>query len=482
MSTASVPDVEGNGHATSALDEVVLPRRRSRARSAASGAAAGGAELRRRLLSLQRAADRELRRRGVIPLAGATGGAAAANASRVRGLLGSAASPRTAVRGVLGGIADPRRARAARDFALGAIADREQTRAVRNALGGLTESQQALAVRQALAGLTKLPRPALPARIPSRESLQQELPAQLMGLVGQLAIWLRDTTGREVIDLESLNELMSFAYRAAELRAQHGRLNYRLDDFGFEPDYAELILPLAKLVFRKYWRVDTVGVQHVPRRGGALLVSNHAGVLPFDGAMIKTALFEHGVDRHARALIADWFFGLPVLSWFLRRTGQTLGNPRDTHRLLSSGELVLVFPEGVKGTGKLWSERYRLRRFGRGGFVEAAIRAGVPIIPISVVGSEELYPMLADIRPLAQLTGFPYFPLTPTWPWLGPLGLVPLPSKWRIEFHAPVRTDELPASAADDPSIVMQYADRVRDVIQEGLVANLMQRRNVFRG
>jgi 1-acyl-sn-glycerol-3-phosphate acyltransferase len=399
-----------DGHA--ALDEVVAPRRRARGVRAA-------ADLRTRLIALQRAADSELRRRGVLSLPTATSAA-------------SPASRRARVRGVL--------------------------------------------------RLPRPPLPPLPSRIPSRESLQQELPMQMMGALGQLAISLRNLTGRDVIDLESLNELLGFVFRAAEVRKQHNALQYKLDDFGFDPEWTESLLPLAKLVYRKYWRVETAGVKHVPRRGGALLVSNHAGVLPFDGAMIKTALFEHGIDRHARALIADWFFTLPGLSWFLRRSGQTLGNQRDTHRLLTAGELVLVFPEGVKGTGKLWSERYRLRRFGRGGFVETAIRARVPIIPISVVGSEELYPMLADIRPLAQLTGFPYFPITPTWPWLGPLGLVPLPSKWRIEFHAPVRTDELPAEAADDPSVVMEYADRVRDTIQEGLVANLMQRRGVFRG
>jgi 1-acyl-sn-glycerol-3-phosphate acyltransferase len=333
----------------------------------------------------------------------------------------------------------------------------------------------------ALPAQPRLPRPSIRLPIPSLRSLQQELPMQLMGAVGQLAIALRERTGRDVIDLESLNELLSFAYRAVEVRRHHQQREYVLDDFGFDQEWAETILPLAKLVYRKYWRVEATGVNHVPRRGPALLVSNHAGVLPFDGAMIKVALFENGLDRHARALIADWFFSVPVMSWFLRRTGQTLGNPRDTHRLLSSGELVLVFPEGIKGTGKPWSERYRLRRFGRGGFVESAIRARAPIVPISVVGSEELYPMLADIRPLAQLTGFPYFPITPTWPLLGPLGLVPLPSKWRIEFHAPIRTDELPVEAADDPSIVMRYADQVRDTIQAGLVANLMRRRSAFR-
>ncbi|HEV7678591.1 MAG TPA: lysophospholipid acyltransferase family protein [Candidatus Dormibacteraeota bacterium] len=418
MSFTDLPDAEavpgrvGNGRSRAALhlvDEVVSGGvRRGR------GVPPGAVDLRRRLLSLQRAADGELRRRGVVQL----------------------------------------------------------PRPPRVAMPGQT-------VRDAFANLPGFPNLL---RMPDRQRLQQELPMQLMGALGQLAITLRERTGRDVIDLESLQDLMSVAFRAVELRRNHNQGRYTLDGFGFDPEYTDVLMPLAKLVYRKYWRVDTTGVRNVPRRGSALLVSNHAGVLPYDGAMIKVALFEEGVDRHARALIADWFFGMPGLSWLLRRTGQTLGHPDDTHRLLTSGELVLVFPEGIKGTGKLWSERYRLRRFGRGGFVEAAIRAQAPIVPISVVGSEELYPMFADIRPLAQLTGFPYFPLTPTWPWLGPLGLVPLPSKWRIEFHPPVRTDELPVEAADDPSVVMRVADEVREIIQAGVVSNLMQRRGVFRG
>lgn len=334
--------------------------------------------------------------------------------------------------------------------------------------------------------LASLPIPQVPSlgsrpSLPSREQLAAELPMRAMTATGQLALWLRDVTGRDVIDLESLQELVGFAYRLQAVRESHRDGRYPVDDFGFDEQWTEALLPLARLVYRRYWRVTTSGIENVPRRGGALLVSNHSGVLPFDGAMIKVAAFEEGLDRHIRALIATWFFGLPGLSWLLRRSGQTVGHPDDTHRLLSSGELVLVFPEGIKGTGKLFKERYRLRRFGRGGFAEAAIRAGVPIIPISVVGAEEIYPMLADVRPLAELTGMPYFPITPTWPLLGPLGLVPLPSKWRIQFHEPVRTDELPASAAGDTPTVMRVSDQVRDVIQAGLITNLMERRSVFR-
>jgi 1-acyl-sn-glycerol-3-phosphate acyltransferase len=300
-----------------------------------------------------------------------------------------------------------------------------------------------------------------------------------MGATGMLALRLRELTGRDVLDLESLQDVMSVYYRSAAVHEQHRKGEFDIDDFGFDREWTEALMPIFRVVFRRYWRVEVDGLEHLPRSGGALLVSNHAGVLPWDGAMIKVAVFD-AVERHARALIANWFGNLPVTSWLLRRTGQTLGHPDDTFRLLRHGELVLVFPEGVRGTGKPWNERYRLRRFGRGGFVEVAMRAGVPIIPVSVVGSEETYPMLADVRPLAQLLHMPYFPITPTWPWLGPLGLLPLPSKWRITFHAPITT----ASNEDaiEPARVMEVADGVRATIQAGVVQDLMRRQRVFRG
>ncbi|MBV8302532.1 MAG: acyltransferase family protein [Candidatus Dormibacteraeota bacterium] len=315
----------------------------------------------------------------------------------------------------------------------------------------------------------------------SLERLRAELPVAAMSATGALAVRLQELTGRDVIDIESLQEIVALGYRAAEVRSAHRGGRYEVDDFGFDPEFTNAVLPVFRLLYKRYWRVETTGIEVVPRSGGALLVSNHAGVLPFDGAMIEVAVHDH-VDRFARALIANWFGGLPMLSWFLRRTGQTLGHPDDSLRLLKRGELVLVFPEGVRGTGKPFSERYRLRRFGRGGFVQVALRSGVPIIPISVVGSEEIYPMIGDAGVIARLVGMPYFAITPTWPWLGPLGLVPLPSKWRIQFHDMVRTDDIGAEAADDPAEVMRISDQVRDTIQAGLVSGLAERRGIFRG
>ena len=317
----------------------------------------------------------------------------------------------------------------------------------------------------------RLPRPI--------RRLQRQAPTIALRAVGELSTRLRDITGRNVIDLNRLMEVAQFVYQQREL-ARRGP-NFMVDDFGFDPAWTESLLIAFKALYRDYWRVETTGVEHVPSSGRALLVANHAGVLPWDGTMIKTAVFtEHSRPRHVRALVASQFMGMPALSWFLRRTGQAVGHPDDTRRLLERDELVLVFPEGTRGTGKGFKDRYRLRRFGRGGFVSTAIRAQAPIIPISVIGSEEIYPMLADLGPVARLFGLPYFPVTPFWPWLGPLGLIPLPSKWRIQFHSPVDVSHLDPKDAEDQHLVMAMADDVREIIQRGLYENLKLRRGVF--
>ena len=309
--------------------------------------------------------------------------------------------------------------------------------------------------------------------------LQRQAPLLALQGVTELSSRLKQLTGRDVIDLNRVMNFVQFLYKQREL-ARRGA-DYAVDDFGFDPQWTESFLDVFMVLYHDYWRVETTGVENVPANGRALLVANHAGVLPWDGTMIKTAVFaEHPHPRHVRALVAGLFLGMPVLSWFLRRTGQTVGHPDDTRRLLERDELVLVFPEGVKGTGKNFKDRYRLRRFGRGGFVATAIRSRAPIIPVSVVGSEEIYPMVADVAPLARFFGLPYFPVTPFWPWFGPLGMIPLPSKWRIQFHAPIHVEDNPPDAADDQNLVMALADEVRDTIQQGIYDNLKLRRGVF--
>ncbi|HVH62466.1 MAG TPA: lysophospholipid acyltransferase family protein, partial [Candidatus Dormibacteraeota bacterium] len=292
----------------------------------------------------------------------------------------------------------------------------------------------------------RLPRPV--------RRLQRQAPAYALQAVGELSLRLRQLTGHDVIDLQRIMELIQFTYQQREL-ARRGP-NYAVDDFGFDPAWTESFITLFRTLYRDYWRIETTGVENVPATGRALLVANHSGVLPWDGTMIKTAVFtEHPHPRHVRALVASQFMGMPVLSWFLRRTGQAVGHQGDTLRLLERDELVLVFPEGTRGTGKNFKERYRLRRFGRGGFITTAIRARAPIIPVSVIGAEEIYPMVADFAPLARLFGLPYFPVTPFWPWLGLLGMIPLPSKWRIQFHEPVHVESEPLETANDQHAVM---------------------------
>jgi len=273
----------------------------------------------------------------------------------------------------------------------------------------------------------------------------------------------------------------TFLNRQAALgRAQReGRVT--TDEFGFDQEWTESWLPLFEWIYRHWWRVRTVGIENVPANGRVLLVPNHAGVVPYDGAMVRTALYlEHPAKLHARALVLDSLMSLPVASWFVRRSGNTLAHIADAQRLLRRDLPVIVFPEGAKGTGKPYRERYRLRRFGRGGFAQIAMSTGAPIVPVSIVGSEEIHPMLFDVAPLANLLGLPYVPITPTLPLLGPLGLVPLPSSWIIEFHPPIPTTDHDPSDANDPAVVLALSDRVRDVIQEGIYRNLERRGSVF--
>jgi 1-acyl-sn-glycerol-3-phosphate acyltransferase len=258
--------------------------------------------------------------------------------------------------------------------------------------------------------------------------------------------------------------------------------DYEVDEYGFDPEFTEkVLLPLVRPMHRQYWRVDWLGLANVPSTGPALLVANHAGTVPVDALVMKFGLLDaHPAHRHVRLLAADLAFRLPVVAPLARKMGNTLACDEDAMRLLRDGELVGVFPEGYKGVGKGWKNRYKLQRFGRGGFVEIALRAGVPIVPVAIVGSEEIYPMIYNAKMLARLVGFPYFPVTPTFPWLGALGLIPLPSKWIVEFGEPIHTEEMGDDAWQDAMLVFELTDRIRDTIQQMLYRNLIKRKSAF--
>ena len=256
---------------------------------------------------------------------------------------------------------------------------------------------------------------------------------------------------------------------------------YTEDEWGFDEEFVHVVEPLLDFLYDQWWRVKATGVEKVPAHGRALLAGNHAGILPWDATMMSIALLrEHPLPRYPRFLVLDWAFQLPWVSTAIRKVGGVVASPYNALRLLEDDQLVAVFPEGVKGTGKPFSERYRLQRFGRGGFVELALRTGAPIVPVAVVGSEEIYPMIGQSGLAARALRAPYFPLTPTFPWLGPLGMIPLPSKWRIEFCDPIPTESYGPDAVNDRGLVLELSERVRSTIQQKVYENLVERGGAF--
>ncbi|TDE10870.1 acyltransferase family protein [Jiangella asiatica] len=289
---------------------------------------------------------------------------------------------------------------------------------------------------------------------------------QTTGALDRVAVTLgRALRDRLGVDGAQLDRLVEFLGR---------RLtgDFEVDAFGFDPELTEtVLLPVLRPLYRRWFRVEVRGIENIPDTGPALVAANHSGTIPVDSLMTQLAVHdEHPRHRHLRTLGATLVFQLPVVSDLARKGGSTLACNEDVEALLDTGELVGVWPEGFKGVGKPFSERYKLQRFGRGGFVSAALRSGTPIVPCSIVGAEEIYPLIGNADYLARLLGLPYFPITPTFPWLGPLGLVPLPSKWLIEFGEPIRTDQYPPGTADDPMVVFELTDQVRDTIQRTLV------------
>ncbi|KRC64954.1 glycerol acyltransferase [Aeromicrobium sp. Root236] len=255
--------------------------------------------------------------------------------------------------------------------------------------------------------------------------------------------------------------------------------DYEVDEFGFDPQITEVLTAAIEPLAEKWFRLEVRGVENIPAEGGALLVANHSGTVPIDGLITGYAVKKYS-GRNLRPLGADLVFSLPFVGQIARKVGATLACTEDAERLLTTGELAGVWPEGFKGIGKPFAERYKLQRFGRGGFVSSAMRAQVPIVPVSIVGAEEIYPLVGNVPSLARLLGLPYLPITPFFPLLGPLGMIPLPSKWIIEFGEPIRTDAYDPESADDPMLLFNVTDQVRETIQQTLYGLLVDRGNAF--
>jgi 1-acyl-sn-glycerol-3-phosphate acyltransferase len=264
--------------------------------------------------------------------------------------------------------------------------------------------------------------------------------------------------------------------------AEPGR---EVDDWGRSQRVFDLVEPLLDFYYRYWFRVEVEGIENVPSEGGALIVSNHSGALPPDAPMLMQAIrLEHPEPRPVYMLGEHWFKGYPGVSMLTSKIGLVSAHPANAQRLLrDEGRLVLVFPEGQKATRKLFWQRYQLRRFGRGGFVRTAMRAGVPIVPVALVGGEEAMPIFAHVPLLQRLTGLIYFPVNHAFPQFGlAAALMYLPAKFKIRFLDPVDLSRYGPEDADDLALVQRLSERIRTRIQEELDDLLLARRSVWFG
>ena len=308
----------------------------------------------------------------------------------------------------------------------------------------------------------------------------EELRGEIRSRLGE-----REDSGPRSSELFALFD--EFRKRAS--RAGIHERSGEVDDFGLEPDALAGIESLTDFLIDRYWRVEVHGLEHVPRDQPCLFVANRSGLLPYDGLVLSRLLERSGFPR-PRFLVADWLITLPFAQPALARWGGLRACRENADGLLRSGRSVIAFPEGMKGAAKVFRERYRLQRFGRGGAVRAAIENGVPLVPVGVVGAEEAHPILFKSRLPARLLGLPFLPVTPTFPWAGPLGLLPLPTKWVVHFGAPIDLEadldidvaggDGKRAAADDPLLVSRLTESLRDCIQALVDDGLAARESVW--
>jgi 1-acyl-sn-glycerol-3-phosphate acyltransferase len=322
-----------------------------------------------------------------------------------------------------------------------------------------------------------------PAQIPGAQNIIEAA----QGILGKANFEKLRSVAGDLLDMDTwkgawyiANQTVQFQVNTVQRRL-HGE--YETDEWGMDPEVLEAVTPFFEFLYRKYWRVTMTGLEHVPGTGRALLVVNHSGQLPFDGAMLASGIkLEHPQNRLVRTMFASWFPSLPFAAPLLVKCGQVMATEDNGVRLLENEELVSVFPEGYKGVGKLYKERYQLARFGRGGFIRMALKTRAPILPVAVVGAEETYMSIGKSDVIAKLIGFPYFPITPTFPWLGPFGVIPMPTKWYIDIGAPIAMDDYGPKADQNLMLVSQLTDHVRGVVQKMINERLALRQSVFRG
>jgi 1-acyl-sn-glycerol-3-phosphate acyltransferase len=377
---------------------------------------------------------------------------------------------------------------------LEAAVPRSTTAASSDGSSGMPEGEAEIPVEQLqqqliqeLNGLIGRLKELTPAFTPAQLPGAQNLLNTMQDIVGKSNFEKLQSVAGDLLDIDTwkgawyiLNQTTQLQINATKRR---WRGEYETDEWGYDPEILEAVTPFFEFMYRKYWRVTMTGLEHIPSKGRALLVCNHSGQLPFDGAMLAAGIkFDHPSNRLVRTMYATWFPTLPILADLLVKCGQVLATEDNGVRLLEQNELVSVFPEGYKGVGKLYKDRYKLARFGRGGFIRMALKTKAPIFPVAVVGAEETYISLAKSDLMAKLTGFPYFPISPTFPWLGPLGFIPLPTKWSIDIGQPIPMDGYSPTADQSLLLVSQLTDQVRGIVQKMINDRLAERKSVFKG
>ncbi|HKA14456.1 MAG TPA: 1-acyl-sn-glycerol-3-phosphate acyltransferase [Myxococcota bacterium] len=315
-----------------------------------------------------------------------------------------------------------------------------------------------------------------PARIAARAALA-DLRREIRGRFTRAPVPVRSAVPRVSLPAAWERGFDQLRERLATF-GMHER-SAEIDEFGMDAEALRALRPLLDFVFDRFWRVRVGGIDGLPERGPYLLVANAAGILPYDALMIAHAV-ERARGERPRFAVADWLITLPFVQPRLARLGGVRACRENVERLLEARCSVAVFPEGVKGAAKPFRDRYRLARFGRGGVVRLAVECGVPIVPVGVVGAEEAHPILYKMAAPARALGLPFVPVTPTFPWFGPLGALPLPSQWVIRFGEPISYADLAPDAARDALLLSRLTEELRAQIQSLVDAGLRTRATVW--